>query len=58
MKKLIILIIVLACMGCSEICSDSVIGLDGTPGGCEQSESCGPFQEFDECTCQCEWSLF
>jgi len=57
MKKLIILIIILACMGCSEICE--VVEDDGISGTlvCIQpeGESCGFLQEWDNCFCECDW---
>ena len=70
MKKLVaeillILIIILASIGCSYECTtpDSPYA---PQGGCETSgdnipgipdppPSCGLFQSFDWCTCECEW---
>ena len=53
MKKLLILIIALACMGCGEECADLSTG----HSGCEQSRPCDWGREFNECTCQCEWAF-
>ena len=56
MKKLL-LTIAIACMGCGEECAtlDPVFG--PVHSGCEQTESCGYFKEWNECTCQCEWNF-
>ena len=57
MKKLLILIIALACMGCSEY-GMTILGPDGTFAmECQQTpgESCDFMKEWDECSCQCEW---
>lgn len=56
MKKLLLLIIVLACMGCDgEACSE--LGPDGSITQCQQPEgqSCGFLKQWDTCTCRCEW---
>ena len=61
MKKLLILIIVLACMGCSEECleADWVLGPEpgATHGGpCDYpNDECGWFRDWNKCTCQCDW---
>ena len=55
MKKLLRLIGIIACMGCSSEC-DSASSFDDM-FECYQpdDESCGFLQGWDECTSACEW---
>ena len=61
MKKLLILIIKLTCIGCGDECleADTVMGPDtGIPSGgpCDNPQSdCGWFKDWNSCTCNCEW---
>ena len=55
MKKLLILIIVLACMGCS---MNSITEPEECEGCNHVGKSCFWGQEWNNCTCQCEWVLF
>ena len=56
MKKLLIMIIILACMGCSECVTNTASDGDGYLP-CEQppGESCGFLKEWDFCECECDW---
>jgi len=54
MKKLLILITILACMGCEDRTLSDTLG-PGLPGGCEQTESCIWPMYWDSGTCSCEW---
>ena len=61
MKKLLLLIIVLACMGCDDAIVSPLEDLSGEEGlipACEQSSSCDWPMKFDESSCTCSWSLF
>ena len=60
MKKLLILIIVLACMGCSNKCEEAnVFGTTvitcNYPIDFVPEDACDWGREWDDCTCQCEW---
>ena len=60
MKKLLLLIIVLACMGCRKECIGSTNSMGFITEGCPSSEgqsSCPWGKEWDSCTCECEWSF-
>jgi hypothetical protein len=53
MKKLLILIAILACMGCSDCVIDTAYGYSGCPQ--PPGETCGFLQEWDYCECECDW---
>ena len=60
MKKLLLLIIVLACMGCSEECVTQTNSMGFTvecSQPIEEDLSCPWGKEWDSCTCQCEWAF-
>ena len=61
MKKLLLLIIVLACMGCRNNCDTAnVFGTISCnyPIDWVREDACDWGREWDDCTCQCEWVLF
>ena len=55
MKKLLILSIAVVCMGCSTECNSASSFGDMLECYQPDDESCGFLQEWDECTCACEW---
>ena len=66
MKKLLILIITLTCMGCSDSCTtilDPITGISFDQEDnfeivlpCIEPEGeCGFLQEWDTCFCECDW---
>ena len=61
MKKLLLLIIVLACMGCSKECEQTnVFGNTvycNIPIDWVEEDACDWPMAWDDCTCQCEWDF-
>ena len=57
MKKLLLIIIALACMGCDDVTTPLAPGEEGLLPACEQTSSSDWPMKFDESSCSCEWSL-